>query len=268
MASLAEKNEKTAEQILAEGGELNKNKAGLEYCLAKNVTLRGKPLCEKGRRQVEDLLCPTLQYKNSVFLSNDNKIQNWNELSDADKDDANYHNFEVQHDLHFITVEKRTTPGVKVATNATYNPQRDYGTSGLDAMGNKVFANARWKGFWRGAIITTTTTATNTTTGVRGVGIYNTREKLKEDPNKAKKDAAEAERQKRYEAEQAEEEAREAAERAEEDEREAAEKAEEEAREAAELAEEEAREAAEAAEEAAEEAREAAEEAAEEAREA
>ena len=268
MASLAEKNEKTAEQILAEGGELNKNKAGLEYCLAKNVTLRGKPLCEKGRRQVEDLLCPKLQYKNSVFLSNDDKIQNWKELSDVDKDEANYHNFEVQHDPHFITVEKRTTPGVKVATNATYNPQRDYGTSGLDVMGNKMFANARWKGFWRGAIITNTTTATNTTTGVRGVGIYNTREKLKEDPNKAKKDAAEAERQKRYEAEQAEEEAREAAERAEEDEREAAEKAEEEAREAAELAEEEAREAAEAAEEAAEEAREAAEEAAEEAREA
>ena len=241
MASLAEKNEQAAEQTFAEGGELHQNKASLEYCLAKNVSLRGQPLQAKSatRERYEDLLCPKLQLSNHT-------TEYWREMSDTDKDEANYHNFKTQHDPHFITVEKRTTPGVKLATNATYDPRRDYATSGLDAMGNKMFAKALWKGFWRGA----------------------NGEKLQEDPNKAKKEAAEAERRKRYEAEQAEGEAREAAERAEEEEREAAEAAEEEAREAAERAEEEAREAAEAAEEAAEEAREAAEEAAEEAREA
>lgn len=53
MASLAEKNEQAAEQTFAEGGELNQNKASLEYCLAKNVSLRGQPLQAKIKVQPE-----------------------------------------------------------------------------------------------------------------------------------------------------------------------------------------------------------------------
>ena len=113
MASLAEKNEQAAEQTFAEGGELHQNKASLEYCLAKNVSLRGQPLQAKSatRERYEDLLCPKLQLSNHT-------TEYWREMSDTDKDEANYHNFKTQHDPHFITVEKRTTPGVKLATNA------------------------------------------------------------------------------------------------------------------------------------------------------
>ena len=83
MASLAEKNEQAAEQTFAEGGELHQNKASLEYCLAKNVSLRGQPLQAKSatRERYEDLLCPKLQLSNHT-------TEYWREMSDTDKDEV------------------------------------------------------------------------------------------------------------------------------------------------------------------------------------